>query len=58
MFLHPIVDEMPLVRRGGAREYGYDVKNLADTLQEQQEKSGRKVVRLPPRTVWFEKKAP
>jgi len=52
----PIVDEARVVRDAVAREYGYDVKKLADALRGQQETSGRKVARQPSRKVRPEKK--
>jgi hypothetical protein len=53
----PIVDEVRTVRDAIAREYDYDVKKLADALREEQRKSGRKAVRLPPRRMPAVRKA-
>jgi len=53
----PIVDEVRAARDAIAREYGYDVKKLADALRDEQRKSGRKVVRLGPRKAQSARKA-
>jgi hypothetical protein len=53
----PIVDEVRAVRDAIAHEYEYDVKKLADALREEQRKSGREVVHLPPRRLPVARKA-
>ena len=57
MYRDPIVDEVRAVRDAIARDYEYDVKKLADALREEQRKSGRKVVHLPPRRMPTARKA-
>ena len=55
MSCDPVVDEMRAVHDAVAREYGHDVKKLADARREQQAKSGRKAVRQSSRKVRSEK---
>jgi len=47
----PIIDEVRAVRDGIAKEFEYDIENLAEALKVREGRSGRKVVRLPPREV-------
>jgi hypothetical protein len=53
----PIVEEVRVVRDAIAKEFDYDIERLGRALQERQAKSGRPVVRLPPRRIPPEKKA-
>lgn len=45
----PIVEEVRAIRDAIAKEHGYDVKAYMRALQEDEAKSGRKIVTLPPR---------
>ena len=53
----PIIDEIRAVRDAIAKEYDYDIDKLAEALKAREAKSGRKVVRLPPREVIVVRKA-
>ena len=45
----PIVDEVRQARDAIAKKYDYDIEKLADALRAEDARSGRRVVRLPPR---------
>lgn len=45
----PLVQEMREIREAYARPFNYDLEAISRDLKEQQRKSGRKVVSLPPR---------
>jgi hypothetical protein len=45
----PIVDEVRQARDAIAKKYDYDIEKLAEALRAEDARSGRKVVRLPPR---------
>ena len=47
----PIVDEVRAARDAIAKEFDYDLERLAQALKVREERSGRTVVRLPPRRV-------
>ncbi len=53
----PIVEEVRAIRDAIAKEFDYDIERLGRALQERQVKSGRPVVRLPPKRIPPEKKA-
>jgi len=53
----PVVEEVRAVRDAIAKEFDYDIERLGRALQERQAKSGRLVVRLPPKRIPPEKKA-
>ena len=46
---NPIVAEVRTARDAIAREFDYDIGRIARELQARQARSGRPVVRLPPR---------
>jgi hypothetical protein len=47
----PIVDEVRAARDAIAKEFDYDIEKLAEALKVREAKSGRTIVRLPPREV-------
>lgn len=47
----PIVDEVRAARDALAKEFDYDIDKLAQAIKAREVKSGREVVRLPPRKV-------
>ncbi len=49
MWEDPIVEEVRKVREEHAARFDYDLAAICQDLREQQERSGRKVVRLQPR---------
>ena len=49
MWKDPIVEEVRRVRQAHAARFNYDLDAIVRDLREQQEKSGRKVVSLPPK---------
>lgn len=53
----PIVDEVRAIRDTIAKEFDYDIDKLAQAIKAHEEKSGRKVVRLPPKKVTTIQKA-
>jgi hypothetical protein len=53
----PIVEEVRAVRDAIAKEFDYDIERLGRALQERQAKSGRPLVRLPPKRIPPDKKA-
>jgi hypothetical protein len=53
----PIIDEVRAARDAIAKEFEYDIDKLAEALKVREAKSGRKVVRLPPREVIAVRKA-
>lgn len=53
----PIVDEVRAIRDAIAKEFDYDIERLADAIKARELRSGRKVVRLPPRKVTVVRKA-
>jgi hypothetical protein len=44
-----IVDEIRRIRDAYAKRFDYDLEAICKDLREKQERSGRKVVSLPPR---------
>jgi hypothetical protein len=46
-----IIDEVRATRDAIAKEHDYDIDKLAEALKAREAKSGRKIVRLPPREV-------
>jgi hypothetical protein len=53
----PIIDEVRAARDAIAKECEYDIEKLAAALKVREAKSGRKIVRLPPREVAVVRKA-
>ena len=53
----PIVDEVREARDAIAKEVDYDIDKLAEMLKNREAKSGRTIVRLPPRAVTVVPKA-
>ncbi len=49
MYQDPIVAEVRAIREAYAQEFNYDLQAIFRDLQEQEKKSGRKVVSFPPR---------
>jgi hypothetical protein len=47
----PIIDEVRAARDAIAKEFEYDIEKLAEALKVREGRSGRKIVRLPPREV-------
>jgi hypothetical protein len=52
-----IVDEVREARDAIAKEVDYDIDKLAEMLKNREAKSGRTIVRLPPRAVVIVSKA-
>lgn len=52
-----LVEEVRAARDAIAKQFEYDIERLGRAMQEQQAKSGRTVVRLPPRRIVPKKKA-
>lgn len=48
-FVDPIVEEVRQVRDAHAARFNYDLDAIVHDLREQQEKSGRTFINLPPR---------
>jgi hypothetical protein len=53
----PIVDEVREARDAIVKEADYDIDKLAERLKNREAKSGRTIVRLPPREVVVVSKA-
>ncbi|MBK9266390.1 MAG: hypothetical protein IPM54_42215 [Polyangiaceae bacterium] len=53
----PIVEEVHAVRDAIAKEAGYDLDQIIEAAKDRQAKSGRPVVRLPPKKTESAKKA-
>ena len=51
MWQDPIVEEIRRYRQEYAARFNYDIKAICRGVRERQEKSGRKVVSLPPKRV-------
>ena len=51
MYEDPIVEEVRRIKEQMAAKYNYDVRALGRALREEQKKSGRKVVSLPPKRI-------
>ncbi|HJX27204.1 MAG TPA: hypothetical protein VJ885_04780 [Thermoanaerobaculia bacterium] len=49
MWNDPIVEEVRKVREEHAARFDYDLERIFQDLKEQEKKSGRKVVSLPPK---------
>jgi hypothetical protein len=47
----PLVEEIRAIREAYARQFNYDLQAICQDLKEQQRKSGRKAVSLPPKRV-------
>jgi len=47
----PIVEQIHAIREAIAKASGHDVESIAEAARARQAKSGRKVVRLPPKRV-------
>ncbi len=45
----PLVEEVRRIKEQLAAEYDYDVRAIGKALQQEQERSGRRLVRLSPR---------
>ena len=53
----PIIDEVRAARDALAKDADYDIDKLAEILKSREAKSGREIVRLPPREVTVVSKA-
>ena len=51
MFRDPIVEEVRAIREAFAKEHGYDIKSIVQALQQQEARSGRRVLSLQPKRV-------
>ncbi len=51
MWNDPIVDEVRKVREEHAARFDYDLKRIFQDIKEREEKSGHKVVSLPPKRI-------
>lgn len=49
MWKDPVVEEVRRIRERHAKKYSYDLDAICKALREDQRKSGRKVVSLPPK---------
>ena len=49
MPIDEIVEEVRAIRDAYAKKFGYDVRAIFDDLKEEEIRSGRKVVSLPPK---------
>ena len=49
MWKDPIVEEIRRVRHAHAARFNYDLDAIVEDLREQQRRSGRKIVSLPPK---------
>ena len=52
-----IIDEVRATRDAIAKEHDYDIDKLAEALKAREAKSGREIVRLPPREATLGRKA-
>ncbi|WP_437625583.1 hypothetical protein [Sorangium sp. So ce1151] len=52
-----IIDEVRATRDAIAKEHDYNIDKLAEALKAREAKSGRQIVRLPPREVTLVRKA-
>ena len=53
----PIIEEIHAVREALSKESGHDIRKIAEAAKARQAESGRKAVRLPPRTAKATRKA-
>lgn len=53
----PIIDEIRAIRDAMARDCDYDAEKLTQILKDHEARSGRKIVRRPPRQVVVIRKA-
>ena len=51
MWRDPIVEEIRQYRQEYAAQFNHDLKAICRDLRERQEKGGRKVLSLPPRSI-------
>ncbi|OFW30640.1 MAG: hypothetical protein A3J28_18705 [Acidobacteria bacterium RIFCSPLOWO2_12_FULL_60_22] len=49
MFRDPIVEEVRAIREAFAKEHGYDIKSIVQALQQEEARSGRRVLSLQPK---------
>jgi hypothetical protein len=56
MWNDPIVEEVRKIREEHAARFDYDLKRIFQDIKEREEKSGHKVVSLPPKRVEAEAK--
>ena len=56
MWNDPIVEEVRKIREEHAARFDYDLKKIFQDIKEREEKSGHKVVSLPPKRVEAEAK--
>jgi hypothetical protein len=49
MFRDPIVEEVRAARQRHAKQFGYDLRRIAEDLRKRQEQSQRPVVPFPPK---------
>lgn len=57
MWSDPIVEEVRAIRDAYAKQFNYDLEAIYRDLKEQETRSGREVVSLPPKRVALEGKA-
>lgn len=50
----PIIEEVRSIRDAYAKEHSYDVKAIVAALQQEEAKSGRRVISLPPKRLVVE----
>ena len=50
MWVDPIVEEVRKARDEHAAQFGYNLEQIFEDIQEKERQSGRRVVSLPPRT--------
>ena len=55
MFKDPIVEEVRTIRQKHAARFNYDIKKIAEDLNNKQKQAGRKIVSYPPKPVTFKK---
>ena len=51
MLRDPIVEEVRAIREAFAKEHGYDIKSIVQALQQEEARSGRRVLSLQPKRV-------
>ena len=56
MWKNPIVEEIRAIRDAYAKQFNYDLEAIYRDLKEQETRSGREVVSLPPQRIESEKR--
>ena len=51
MFRDPIVEEVRAIREAFAKEHGFDIHSIVQALQQEEARSGRRVLSLRPKRV-------